>query len=312
MAVCNIFDESNPELARYVHIMYRSIGYKKSLNSKLASFNTHNVSTVTIMNVEDPILEAVRKGLPLSDEIIVDSHNHLGLYNQYYVPFSDHAVAADELIKHFDRIGVYKGCIWSMGGQTADFVPLNDLIIDAVKKYPDRLIGYTFVNPNYPEIMREELERCYKQGLRGIKLIPSYHNYPDNGENLHIAYQFANEHSLPMHIHNLPDAPVVDKLAAQYDNAVFQIGHYGREYSEVVKKRENVYGILTTQPYSGVIEQFLSDGVVDKVLLGSDCVYFDATFGIGIIAYARISYEDKQKLLGLNAKRILDRCGLWS
>ncbi len=72
-----------------------------------------------------------------------------------------------------------------------------------------------------------------------------------------------------------------------------------------------IYGILTEQPHPGSIERIVEDGVADKVLLGSDCVYFDAAFGMGPIAYARISYEDKKKLLGLNAKRVLERCGLW-
>ena len=98
-----------------------------------------------------------------------------------------------------------------------------------------------------------------------------------------------------MHIHNLPEPKIVDKLAAKYDNAVFQIGHYDRSYREVVKKRENVRGILTLQPRPGLIERIIEDGVSDKVLLGSDCVYFDAAFGIAPIAYAGISYEDKRK-----------------
>lgn len=261
--------------------------------------------------IEDPILQTVKKGLPLSDELVVDSHMHLGLYNQYYVPFSEHVDAVHQLIRHMDRLGIDKGCIWSMGGQTADVVPLNDLIIDAVEKYPDRFIGYTFVNLNYPEVMVDELERCFDLGLRGIKLIPAYHAYPADGENLHIAYEFANQHSLPMHIHNLPESEALDKLAEKYDKAVFQIGHYNRSYNEVMKQRQNVCGILTEQPHPGFIERLVEDDVIDKALLGSDCVYFDAAFGIGPIAYARISYEDKRKLLGLNAKRILERCGLW-
>jgi uncharacterized protein len=45
----------------------------------------------------------------------------------------------------------------------------NDVIINAVKKYPDRFIGFFTLNPLYREESLEEIKRCVDQGLIGYK-----------------------------------------------------------------------------------------------------------------------------------------------
>ena len=45
----------------------------------------------------------------------------------------------------------------------------NDVIINAVKRYPDRFIGFFTLNPLYREESLEEIKRCVDQGLIGYK-----------------------------------------------------------------------------------------------------------------------------------------------
>jgi predicted TIM-barrel fold metal-dependent hydrolase len=45
----------------------------------------------------------------------------------------------------------------------------NDVIINAVKKYPDRFIGFFTLNPVYAKESMEEIKRCADLGLTGYK-----------------------------------------------------------------------------------------------------------------------------------------------
>jgi predicted TIM-barrel fold metal-dependent hydrolase len=45
----------------------------------------------------------------------------------------------------------------------------NDVVIAAVKKYPDRFIGFFTLNPLYAKESMQEINRCADQGLIGYK-----------------------------------------------------------------------------------------------------------------------------------------------
>ena len=45
----------------------------------------------------------------------------------------------------------------------------NDIVINAVKQYPDRFIGFFTLNPLYPKESLEEIKRCVDQGMVGYK-----------------------------------------------------------------------------------------------------------------------------------------------
>lgn len=57
--------------------------------------------------------------------------------------------------------------------------PDNDAVLAAVRRYPDRLAGYVFVNPAGPVDPIEEIERCMRvPGMIGVKAHPFWHAYP--------------------------------------------------------------------------------------------------------------------------------------
>jgi len=45
----------------------------------------------------------------------------------------------------------------------------NDIVINAMKKYPDRFIGFFTLNPIYQKESLEELKRCVDHGMAGYK-----------------------------------------------------------------------------------------------------------------------------------------------
>jgi len=76
---------------------------------------------------------------------------------------------ADELIASMDEAGVDISVILNIGWTTHELcVETNDYIIDAVSRYPRRLVGFCAVQPQSAKAAAAEIERCARVGIRGV------------------------------------------------------------------------------------------------------------------------------------------------
>ena len=76
---------------------------------------------------------------------------------------------ADELIDSMDKEGIDISVIVNVGWTTHELcIETNDYILESVARYPKRLIGFCSVQPNSCEAAVAEIERCAKEGLRGV------------------------------------------------------------------------------------------------------------------------------------------------
>jgi predicted TIM-barrel fold metal-dependent hydrolase len=244
----------------------------------------------------------------LEGELVIDAHTHIGSRSSiYHLPDSSNA----DLVREMDRLGVSQAITFSFAGVTSDYVLGNDVCAQAVSEYPDRFIGFTVVNPHYHTEMKAELERCRAMGLRGIKLISDYQLYPVEGPGLFPAYEYAHEHGLMILSHNWGPPAFLDKLATTFSNACFILGHYfsgaAAGYAEVVAKRDNVYQCTCAALNFGDHETMVDLMPVEKIVFGSDVPDLPTMFSLAPILYARISDDAKRKIIGLNAKAMIDR-----
>ena len=67
--------------------------------------------------------------------------------------------------EHGVDISVVMGAGWSDIGLARES---NDYIIDSVRRFSGRLVGFASVNPAWGEQAVEELERCVAEGLVGV------------------------------------------------------------------------------------------------------------------------------------------------
>ncbi|OQY18597.1 MAG: hypothetical protein B6I34_10500, partial [Anaerolineaceae bacterium 4572_32.1] len=57
-------------------------------------------------------------------------------------------ITADELVAEMDRAGVQKSVAFGFGWRDPGLLrEENDYVVDAVRRYPDRIIGFGIVNP---------------------------------------------------------------------------------------------------------------------------------------------------------------------
>ena len=257
-------------------------------------------------------LEQVLRGETITGWDIVDSHNHLGPWQAFYVPGGG---SIERMLARAERVGIRRLCVTAHAAIGPDYVLGNRLVADAVQRYPERVIGYVTVNPNYPEDMAEELDRCFAiPGFRGIKFHPELHGRRVDYPGYAPALELAEQRGLPVLIHiwgeeNIRDA---EQLAIRYPHANFILAHMGGapqvmyQALEVLNRRENVYGdlALSASPAENV-EYLIREAGSRKILFGTDMPFYDPSFTLARVVTADLSDEQKADILGGNIRRLM-------
>jgi len=195
---------------------------------------------------------------------------------------------------------------------------INDFTIATVKRYPDVLIGFCFLNPgNNKKFILEEIERCVVgEGFKGIKFEVSVNARSkkldpimERAEELNICVlqhtfykmtgQEPNESS-PLDIANLAFRfPRVKIIMAHLDGC-------GIRGVLDIQSFPNVYVDTSgSQPNNGMVEYAVEKIGAERVLYGSDAVGRDFSAQLGRIYGAKIKEKERELILGLNAQRIL-------
>ncbi|MGD0092480.1 MAG: amidohydrolase family protein [Planctomycetota bacterium] len=237
-----------------------------------------------------------------------DCHGHIGgRACHYHLPDA----GLRSTVAEMDRQGVEKVCVFSFAGVFSDEVHGNNLVAAAVRRYPDRFLGFTLLNPHRgADAMRRELERGARLGLRGVKLIASYQGYPVEGPLIGLACRWAHERKQIILNHDWGSAEHIERLTAQYPGACFITGHTAKPLFASVRKRENLF-VCSCPLWEGPrdCEEVVAEIGAEKLLFGSDLQDLPIAWGLGPILFARLPVADKQLILGGNLRRIL-RC--WS
>ncbi len=251
----------------------------------------------------DSLTRALLRGALPEDLEIHDCHMHIGgRMSHYHLPDG----TVDEFISEMDRLSVRRGCVFSFVGVTSDERFGNDLVAEAVARYPNRLVGFTLLNPHRgPDEMLLELERCHALGLRGVKLIPHYQGYPAEGDWLDVACRWAHEHNQIILNHDWGSAAQMERLVSSFPDATFFTGHFTLAYADIMKWHPNLHVCTCPLLSPGICERAVRVIGADRLLLGSDFQDLPIGWGLGPILFARISEEHKRLILGGNLQRIL-------
>jgi predicted TIM-barrel fold metal-dependent hydrolase len=258
----------------------------------------------------DELVQWGRTGEKPAGVKLYDNHGHVGgTSGHYHVPDG----GADALIREMDRFGIEQACVFSLSGVFTDEVYGNDRAIGYIRKYPDRFVGFTMLNPHRgPDFMRRELDRCAKLGMRGIKLIPTYQGYPEEGSNIDAACQWAHERKQLILNHEWGSPEQMRRLVSTYPDACFFTGHTTIKYAGVMKEYKNLYVCTCPVRDPRIVETVVDAIGADRFLFGSDLTDLPIAWGIGQILFAHIPEADKRKILGDNLKELLTRYSLHS
>jgi len=260
------------------------------------------------------ILDQVKSALPLHEVDVLDCHGHIGSWPTVHMPRSDIA----QMIETMDRLGIDRLCLSPFLGCFCDFKQGNDTLAEAVRQHPQRLIGQFMINPNYPDEIVAELERCESRyGMRLIKIHPFCHEYPADGQGYRDFWEYADERETIVLTHTWESdrtcgPELFAQLASRYSKVKIILAHAGvtqkgcQEAINAARQHDNLFlDTASSQPHIGMIERFVNEVGADRVLFGSDIPLLEPAAQLGRIVYAGIREEDKEKILGLNLKRLL-------
>jgi predicted TIM-barrel fold metal-dependent hydrolase len=263
---------------------------------------------------DDGMLSQARRGLPITGHLIIDAHVHIGPLREFHIP-SD---APEGVIKSMDTIGIDKAVVSSLLAIQSDYKLGNNMVAEAIRKYPGRIVGYAVANPHFKEGIEAELKRCFDElKMSAIKIHPAWHEYPPDGGNYRPVWEFAKKRRGVVLAHtggSEEEMAKYEKLSSQYPEVTFILAHAGNSYKtvdnyiRVAKKRDNIFLEITfsSVPF-GIVEHLVEGAGADKVIYGSDMTYRDPKPQLGWVIYAKISEEDKKKVLGTNMARILEK-----
>ena len=237
-------------------------------------------------------------------------------------------VTAPDIVHHMEEVGIDKSVIFGFSFQDMGLCQyVNDYVIEAIKAYPEALIGFAAVVPHHPKVAYE-IERCAKAGLKGIgELFPAGQNFEiGNAKDTSEMAACAQHYHMPVIVHtNEPighdyvgktHTPLkdIEAFIMHHPELKIVLAHWGgglfmyELMKEVKANFKNVYydnaaGIFLYDPKIYHIAKEM--GLIDKLVFGSDYpLVSPKRYERGILESGLNKLEIK-KLMGLNAMELL-------
>lgn len=205
----------------------------------------------------------------------------------------------------------------------------NDTVINAVKRYPDRFIGFFTLNPLFKKESMEELKRCVDQGLVGykgytqvkindpvyypiieklidLKMIIFMHAFCQLGmAGYRMKYDIGKWYNT-----TIPEDMV--EAAKRYPEGIFHFAHIGGggdwEYEcKMLKECPNIYvDTGGSNNEENIIDFAIRHLGEERIFFGTDGAYHH---GVGKILASNATEEQKRKIFFDNYNNVLKKGG---
>jgi predicted TIM-barrel fold metal-dependent hydrolase len=237
---------------------------------------------------------------------VIDAHAHLGDFGGW----ANVRISDDQMISDMDRFHIEK---------TVVFMFPNDIVRQAVQKYPDRLIGFVWVNPYDGEKALDEVKRAIDDwGFKGIKLHPLLHAFIPCDDMVMPIMDLAKQFSIPVLFHSghppfsLPWQ--IGEVAEEFPDVPIIMGHMGHGHGCYIhgsimtaKKYPNIYLETSGMPMHTKIKEAYEQVGSDRIMYGSDAPFHHHSVemqkvrvsGLDDTALEKVFYENAAKLIDI-------------
>ncbi len=285
------------------------------------------------MMVGGRLSDLTEEGTPLASFDLmkeVMSYRKINAHEHVY-PNVDPAV----LIDMADRLGMEKLVVSRVisddSGVEATpevFRAGNDIVLNAMKRYPDRIMGQVWVNATYGKESLEEIERCIDLGMVALKI---YNQVKINNPLLFPVIERFIDLKMMILVHShcglgvggmrprygniQPNASTPDDFvdaAKRYPEAMFQYAHTGGggdwEYAcKAVSGYPNIYVDTSGSNNEGNIIDFALKYLgEDRLFFGTDGSYYQ---GVGAIISSGMNEIQRRKIFFDNFNNVLRKSG---
>jgi uncharacterized protein len=250
-------------------------------------------------------------------------------FEMLYASPKSKLVGASETIAMMDAQGVDKSVIFGFPWRAQDtFKRNNDYIIEAVTRYPDRLIGFCCLDPMHRDAP-VEVERCLSAGLSGVGELAFYGSGIDVSclECLDPIMALASRFNCPVMLHT--NEPVGHQYPGKSPNTLAQIAALVERFSQnqiilahwggglffyaLLKKQmqatlAKVWFDTAASPYlyqPDIYRLALEIAGTDRILLGSDFPLLNPQRYFQEMDQAGLTALQREAVCGGSAARLL-------
>jgi len=202
---------------------------------------------------------------------IIDAHVYLGQGKHLQL-------SVDELLELMDEAGIAIAVATPVDRCLAvENREGNELIIDAVRAHPDRLVGMACANPWFGDKAVQEARRALGEGLCGLVLHPVYQGFRLSDTVADELLEVAAESDVPVYAHTgtpgIAEPFHLIELARRFPSVRFIMGHAGATdyYQDTVaglKFADNVW-LESSRNGPANYELFRLRDCMDRVVFGS-------------------------------------------
>ena len=205
----------------------------------------------------------------------IDAHAHIGVFDGW----AKLSLTADELIAQMNEFDIEKTLLCSQP---------NELCLDAVNKYPDRILGMVYPNP-YDGQKAVDMIYDYVQnkGFKGIKCNPLKQAYVADDEIMDPIMQAAEDLDIPVFMHcghppySLPWS--IALLAERFPKVKLTMIHMGHGHGvyidaslKMAKRYPNLYLEMSGMPMPSKIREAYEEVGHDRIMFGTDSPFHPA------------------------------------
>ena len=277
--------------------------------------------------------------------MIIDFHTHVvppgikerrdeylgrdACFSLLYAEAKAKLATAEEVIASMDEHGIDKSVILNLGWASHELcVETNDYILEVIARYPERLIGFCAIQPLAGDKAVKELERCARNGAKGIgEMRPDVQGFDlKDGKIMKPIIEAVIEHDLIFLMHTSEPVghqyfgkgtitpEVIYPFIINFPDLKLVCAHWGGGLPfyalmpEVEKALSDVYFDTAATPflYQPQIFKQVADIIgSDRILFGSDYPLLSPKRIIDHVESSGLNQKDKAKILGGNAQKLL-------
>lgn len=168
--------------------------------------------------------------------------------------------------------------------------PNNDIVADAITRFPDRFLGWVAVNPLFPNFIEDVDFYLHKPSFIGVKAHPFMHGY--SIKELALVAAMCESKGVPMIIHLSSEKDSYKYLPENFPRLKLIYAHAGlpfwKELWKYVKYQSNVFVDTSSDYLNPIIVKMAVETLgYRKVLFGCDGPY-------GMKKYNEYDYSDKK------------------
>lgn len=242
--------------------------------------------------------------------MIIDSHTHVDESKAW-----GWICPPEVLLPLLDDAGIDKAVIMTYRDATGPDDSALTYIVDAVARYPDRLIGYVRINAETPGAMDALDKAIGEYGMKGLKLHTiTYVGFPYAEATLRLMHRAA-EYNAPVLFHSGDELLALPQELAEAarlcPEATVILGHMGGYFHcdaaiQMAKLLPNIMLDTSAMPYPDMIRRAVEAIGAERVLFASDGPGCLPALEVEKVRLTGLSAQDEALVLGENIQRILE------